>query len=410
MLGTDWYLRAYDAAGEQLWRQPAPGTVWAVNVSGDGRLVVAAHGDGTIRWHRMDDGQELLAFFPMADRHNWVAWTPEGYYAHSPKAAAVLGWHVNRGWDQRADFYPITAYGGFYQAKALPLVLQQLDVARALGLAKIAYDREQVQHAVNSPAPPGPQLHVLAVGISQYEHSDLKLDFADDDARELASALRGQEGALYARVNAQALTDDKATRRVVQRAMRGIRDRMQEKQGDVVVIEFSGHGTIADGRYFLLPYDVEVDDEYAIADTGIPMDELKQSLARLGELGKVLVLLDACHSGSSIAGSKDGLPPDIDTVRSELAASGDGVIVLTSSQGQELSKENPDWQHGAFTKAVLEALKGSADSDGDGWLNITELEAYVQRRVHQLTHFQQHPQIGVIGEHHYSVRLFIAGR
>jgi uncharacterized caspase-like protein len=264
--------------------------------------------------------------------------------------------------------------------------------------------------AAYSPAPPGPQLHVLAIGISQYEHSDLKLDFADDDARELASALIGQEGALYARVDVQVLDDDKATRREVLRALRGIRDRMQEQQGDVVVIGFSGHGTIADGRYFLLPYDVEVDDEYAIADTGIPMGDLKQSLARLGELGKVLVLLDACHSGSGIAGSKDGLPPDIETVRSELAASGNGVIVLTSSQGQELSMENPDWQHGAFTKAVLEALKGPADSDGDGWINITEFEAYVERRVHELTHFKQHPQIGVIGEHHYSARLFIAGR
>ena len=143
----------------------------------------------------------------------WRLWTPEGYYASSPGAAAVLGWHVNRGWDQSADFYPITAYGGFYQAKALPLVLQQLDVARALGLAKIAYDREQVQQAVNSPAPPGPQLHVLAVGISQYEHGDLKLDFAADDARDLTKALLGQEGALYAKVDVQALTDDKASRR-----------------------------------------------------------------------------------------------------------------------------------------------------------------------------------------------------
>ncbi len=115
------------------------------------------------------------------------------------------------------------------------------------------------------------------------------------------------------------------------------------------------------------------------------MDDLKQSLARLGELGKVLVLLDACHSGSSIAGTKDGLPPDIETVRSELAAAGNGVIVLTSSQGQELSKENPDWQHGAFTKAVLEALMDTADSDGDPWLNVTELEAYVERRVHSPT-------------------------
>lgn len=80
VLGTEWYLRAFDAAGTPLWRRAVPGTTWAVNITGDGRLLVAAYADGTIRWHRMDDGRELLAFFPLIDKKNWVAWTPEGFY------------------------------------------------------------------------------------------------------------------------------------------------------------------------------------------------------------------------------------------------------------------------------------------------------------------------------------------
>jgi hypothetical protein len=70
---------------------------------------VAAYGDGTIRWHRMNDGAELLAFMPMADRTNWVAWTPEGFYAATAGAQGVLRWHVNRGWDQPADSVPVEA-------------------------------------------------------------------------------------------------------------------------------------------------------------------------------------------------------------------------------------------------------------------------------------------------------------
>src|SRR5262249_33264129 len=80
VLGADWNLRAIDAKGVDLWTRDVPGVVWAVNISGDGRLVVAAYGDGTIRWHRMDDGRELLALFVLADKQNWVAWTPEGFY------------------------------------------------------------------------------------------------------------------------------------------------------------------------------------------------------------------------------------------------------------------------------------------------------------------------------------------
>lgn len=55
-----------------------------MNVTPDGRLVVAAYDDGTIRWHRMSDGQELLAAFVHKDDRRWVAWTPSGYYMASP--------------------------------------------------------------------------------------------------------------------------------------------------------------------------------------------------------------------------------------------------------------------------------------------------------------------------------------
>ena len=46
VLGTEWYLRNYDAKGTLLWARAAPAVVWAVNITGDGRLVVAAYGDG----------------------------------------------------------------------------------------------------------------------------------------------------------------------------------------------------------------------------------------------------------------------------------------------------------------------------------------------------------------------------
>ena len=84
MLGTEWRLRAYRADGGELWQKPVPGVAWGVNIGGNGRLVVAAYGDGTIRWHRLSDGQELLALFVHAKDRRYIAWTPQGYYAASP--------------------------------------------------------------------------------------------------------------------------------------------------------------------------------------------------------------------------------------------------------------------------------------------------------------------------------------
>jgi len=105
VLGAGWYLRMYDDTGKLFWKRPAPGAVWAVNVSADSRFVVADYGDGTIRWHRFKDGEEVLAFFPHADKKRWVAWTPEGFYSASgPDAEALMGYHLNRGRDKEGEF------------------------------------------------------------------------------------------------------------------------------------------------------------------------------------------------------------------------------------------------------------------------------------------------------------------
>ena len=74
-----------------------------------------------------------------------------------------------------------------------------------------------------------------------------------------------------------------------------------------------------------------------------------------------------------------------------MASTGSGVIVLTSSSGRELSVEKPDWENGAFTEAVLEALDGRGNADDNDWLTVAELQAYVARRVRELTANQQTP-------------------
>jgi WD40 repeat protein len=154
-LGANWSLQAIDAKGQQLWQSKTPGTVWGVNISGDGRLVVAAYGDGTIRWHRMDDGRELLALFVLADKQNWVAWTPEGFYGATAGAFGVLQWQVNRGFDAAADTVPVYAIPKLRRPEALALVLQELETARALGIADVKAARKDVQIATGSTNAPG---------------------------------------------------------------------------------------------------------------------------------------------------------------------------------------------------------------------------------------------------------------
>ena len=133
VLGADFSLRAFDAAGQKRWDKPVPEVAWGVNVTGDGRLVLAAYGDGTIRWHRISDGQELLALFVDKDDLRWVAWTPSGYYMASPGGEDLIGWHVNRGWDQAADFFPASRFRErFSRPDIVGLVLETLDEDAAI--------------------------------------------------------------------------------------------------------------------------------------------------------------------------------------------------------------------------------------------------------------------------------------
>jgi len=104
VLGTDWALRAFTKDGAPVWQQPTPETAWGVNIAAGGKYLVAAYGDGTLRWHRFGDGAEVLALFVNAQTRAWVLWTPQGYYTASAGGDGLIGWHLNNGWLQAGDF------------------------------------------------------------------------------------------------------------------------------------------------------------------------------------------------------------------------------------------------------------------------------------------------------------------
>jgi hypothetical protein len=99
--------------------------------------VVVAYGDGTIRWHRLSDGKELLALFIHPDGQRWIAWTPQGYYDASLGADELIGWHVNQGRDRAPDFYPASQFRNrFYRPDVIQRVLRtpnpNLDIEEAV--------------------------------------------------------------------------------------------------------------------------------------------------------------------------------------------------------------------------------------------------------------------------------------
>ncbi len=155
LLGADWSLRLFDREGQEQWTVPVPGVAWAVNIAGNGLVAVAALTDGTIRWYRLSDGQELLAFFPHANKKDWVLWTPAGYYDASPGGEDLIGWHVNHGKDQAADFFPAAQFRQtYYRPDIASTVLDTLDEGEAVRLANRESGRKAQTAALTEQLPP----------------------------------------------------------------------------------------------------------------------------------------------------------------------------------------------------------------------------------------------------------------
>jgi WD40 repeat protein len=404
VLGTEWSLRAFDADGKEIWRTIAPGVAWAVNISGNGRLVVAELGDGTIRWYHMDNGHLLLSLKVLSDGRNWVAWTPEGFYNATQGALGVLKWEVNRGNDAAAEVVPVSSIPKLRRADVLPLVLQQLETLRALGIADLAAARLEVKLATGADEAPGPRLYILTIGIDDYGDKavGLHLNFATRDAEELANVLVATQGdtskggGLYAKVIPQYLHDETANREGIFGAIDSIEQNMSKDVPgqDLAVILFSGHGAIVDGRFYLLPHGVNASTLSSIKASGIWANEFQSELAGLAQYGHVLVLIDACHSGA-VTGDGATLASNAELLRQTIAA--ENVSVLTSSSADEVSFEDAKYdRHGAFTKVLLDALGADAKDHLSGLVSTTALTHYVSTHVPKLTNDKQHPRPAIL--------------
>jgi hypothetical protein len=165
VLGTEFLLRAFDAQGAQLWEQAGPGIAWGVNLSADGRVIVVAYADGTIQWVRWTDGKTLLTLFVNRKTKVWVAWTPSGYYMASPGGEDLIGWNLNRGWTQPADFFPASKFHDkFARADIVERILDTLDEAEAVRQADKARPQQSAAQLAPITENLPPVLSILSPG------------------------------------------------------------------------------------------------------------------------------------------------------------------------------------------------------------------------------------------------------
>jgi uncharacterized caspase-like protein len=230
-----------------------------------------------------------------------------------------------------------------------------------------------------------PKLYVLAVGVSVYQDPDLRLNLAAKDALDFGAAWNDQRGRMYSGVEVRALTDAQATKGNILDGLEWLQRQVTAK--DIAVLFFAGHG-INDptGAFYFLPADADLEK---LKRTGISQADITSTVA--GIAGKVLVFMDACHSGNLMGKLKRRGVVVVSSVINELASAENGAVVFSSATGRQYALENVEWGNGAFTKGVVEGIRGKADYRATGRIPVNMLDLYVSERVKELTQGQQTP-------------------
>jgi hypothetical protein len=116
-----------------------------------------------------------------------------------------------------------------------------------------------------------------------------------------------------------------------------------------------------------------------LGDTELKLADLRQMLERLPATFK-LVVLDACQTGA--ISTVKGLQPAADfSYNSVNGLRVEGMAVLASSAGDELSQESERLEGSFFTHHLVAGLRGAADLDGDGRVTLNEAHRYTYNRT-----------------------------
>ena len=229
-----------------------------------------------------------------------------------------------------------------------------------------------------------PALYILAIGVSQYNDRALQLQFAAKDASDFTQSMLRQEGLVYEKVDVKQLADETATAENIRDGLYWLQSQTTFK--DVAMIYMAGHGINNNvGEFFFMPVNADIN---RINATCVRYAEIKATVDNVS--GKLFMFVDACHSGN-VLGNNQRRAAQISQAISEMSSADNEAIVFTSSSGQQFSLENPDWNNGAFTKALVEGLDGKADLSRNGTITVLNLASYVADRVKELTGGQQTP-------------------
>jgi hypothetical protein len=273
--------------------------------------------------------------------------------------------------DQQAELLiQITEAGGFGPPtqKRFPAVIQQGKSAGGVS-EPLSVDVDQVP-----PRAPGfdrRTSYAVVVGIGGYREEGVpKLKYAKRDAEMVAKHLTALAG--YAPENVRVLTDERALLVDLQEAFEDWLPRVAASSGAVFVY-LVGNAVLnpESGEITLAPYEGRQDP----ARRGYSLKRLQEVLARLPSR------LNMVFADLSFPADKTGTGPRSIPWSAGRPGGKSRTVIVGSSSANGPSLAFDAGQHGLFTYHFLKAVRGQADADDNGWVDLGEIVAYLRERV-----------------------------
>ncbi|CAA7614619.1 caspase family protein [Magnetospirillum sp. UT-4] len=219
-----------------------------------------------------------------------------------------------------------------------------------------------------------PDALALIIGIERYESAP-PAEFAERDARAFYDYAVNSLGIAPSRI--KLLTDDKARRINIDKALlTWLKPQVVKGKTDVFVF-YSGHGLASDdGRdLYLLPSD---GDGALLNRSALRRKEVIDVIVEAGARSATL-FLDTCYSGGTrgketlvasarpvvLVGKDEGVPPN--------------VSILAAAANDQLSSSLPAVRHGLFSYFLMKGLEGAA-AEGKS-ITVGGLESFIAGKV-----------------------------
>lgn len=209
------------------------------------------------------------------------------------------------------------------------------------------------------------QKWALVVGVSKFQNPEINLRYADKDANDFSQFLTDQVG--FEKDHVKVLTNENATLKSLLSNLGSTWLPHMAEPNDLVVIFISTHGSPGEAdnnkaNYnYLLTYDSEPENLFA---TAMDMQDLVDIISKRINSDRIILILDACHSGALATGDK--LAGGKGLTRKGLDASnvrlGKGKVIFLSSMPNERSWELKDKPNSVFTRCLIETLNKSGNS------------------------------------------------